>query len=301
MNATITRYTPSPENFQIDALQGAYIVEADGSVRVARTIGGNSSRSGRTSWPKLIERGWIPGFRVDQIPDPGHELLEGKGEFVVFPVSETGHSTYGAYAVRVTDYTVMHNAWQYFRNPEDAQHGIYSFVDQAKEKYGISDTVVRLARNATRQWPGSNPTGVTWQVREAQDLVEYHGAWAVEDQEGRMLVYCPDRAVVVSCPTGFQFPDSACTAFGLCNVSVEGDNGQSVEELFLHPDESAGWAETLHIKVRGGDDWELFPVEELLLRTGSPFPKWDDWPQWTPSPRSEPVVTSESEDDSEDY
>lgn len=300
MNATITRFVSAPEGFQIDALQGAYIVEA-GSVRVARTIGGNSSRSGRTSWPKLIEAGWVPGFRADQIPDPGCELLEGKGEFVVFPVGSTGDSDYQAFVVRVTDYTVMHNAWSYFRDSGDAMHGISSFINQAAEKYNIQPDVIRLARNATRSWPGSNPTGVTWQVQEAMDLVEYHGAWVVEDGEGRTLVYCPERSVVVSCPTGFQFPKSACTAFGLCNVCVEGNNDQSVEELLLHPNESAGWAETLHIKVRGGDDWELFPVEEVLLRTGSPFPKGDDWPQWTPRPRPEPVDTSELEDDSEDY
>ena len=277
----IIRFIQAPRNFRIDALQGAYMIIGSGvagadDVRVAQTRMTRVSQSGRTAWPTLIEKGWVPGFREDQLPRPSDELLEGRGEFVVFPVGTTGFEDHMAWVVKMTDYCQAWNAWHRFRNSD------MDVVSPEAELLGkgVEQEVIRLARNATRAWPGSDPNGARWTVQEAMDLVKYHGGWLVEDQHGRMLVYCPDRSVVVNCPGGFEFPQDACTAYGLCSTFVDGE-GQSISELLLHPDERQGWSETVHIRVcRGDGKWALFPVEELMLRTGSPFPDGDSWPKW---------------------
>lgn len=283
----IIRFMPAPKGFVIDALQGAFMVVGSGvsggdDVRVAQYRCAHISRSGRTITPRLLERGWIPGFRADQLPKPGDGLLDGRGEFVVFPVGSHGDSDHMAFVVQMTDYYQAWNAWYGWRrdvSPKDP-------TDYLLGK-GVPLDVIRLARNATRAWPGSDPKGTKWSVREAMDLVEYHGAWLVEEEgDGRTLVYCPDRAVVVNCPSGFEFPDGDCTAYGLCNIGPVQENGQMLTALFLQPDEEHGWAETLWIKVWRGDDWALFRVEELMLRTGSPIPDANSWPKWVEAVRT---------------
>ena len=281
----VTRYIQA-NGFEINALQGAYMIIGSGvsgadEVRVAKVIGGNRSESGRTIRPALIERGWVPGFRADQLPHPSDPLLEGKGEFIVFPVTGSGWSDHLAEIIQVTDYTLAWNSWYRFREDRDP-------VDptEALRANGLNDDVIRLARNVTRAWPGSGLGGAHWTFQEAIDLMTHHGAWVVEDQFDRMIMYCPERAVVINLPGGLEFPHDGCTAYGLCSTFVEGEGlseGMSISELFLHPTEEAGWTETLHIKVWRGSSWAIFPVEGLMLRTGSPFPGPGLWPTWTES------------------
>ena len=297
----ITRYTPA-RGFEINALQGAYMIVGSGvsgadDIRTAKILGGTKSQSGRTIRPALIERGWVPGFRADQLPRPSDPLLEGRGEFVIFPVTEAGWSDHLAEIVRVTDYTQAWNAWYRFREDRDPMD-----PTEALRAKGLNDDVIRLARNVTRAWPGSCPEGAHWTIQEAIDLMTHHNAWVVEDQFDRMIMYCPERAVVINLPGGLDYPHDGCTAYGLCSTFIDGEGageGMSISELFLHPTEDAGWAETLHIKVWRGSGWAIFPVEELMLHTGSPFPGPDSWPAWpgaqghAPTPAPVPVDREE--------
>lgn len=276
----IVRFYQAPKGFEINALQGAFIIEGAGvegglDVRTAEVRGGRASQSGRTIYPRLLEAGWVPGFREDQMPRPSDPLLEGKGRFVVFPVDGAGWKDDRAWVVELTQYTQAWNAWRYMRKGD-------VLIDPTSELLaaGIELDVIRLARNCTREWPGSNPEGAIWVVREAMDLVEYHNAWLVEEENGRTLVYCPDRAVVVNCPSGFEFPGGICTAYGLTTIEGVERDGMQLTELMLRPDEDQHWAETLWVKVWRGGDWALFPVEELMFRTGSPFPGPASWPKW---------------------
>ena len=265
------RFVAAPEGFEVNALQGAFVVK-DGFVYAAETFGGKTSRSGRTHTPKLIEEGWIPGFRADQVPNPGDTLLEGRGEFVVFPVCNTGFDGNGV-IIDKFKYTTAYNAWHYFRDTKDAKHGIYAFIEDAARKYEINEHTLRLARNATRQWPGSNPAGCTWTAREVLDLVEYHGATVVRDKtmgETHHIVYCESRAVIAMVN---EFDsNSPVTVWGVCNPREAGDPELMLLEKYgEHPDLRP------YLKVWTWDEetnthgWEFEPVEDWLMTHGTPY------------------------------
>lgn len=302
------RFVVAPVDFVISSTQGAFVVR-DGFVYGAETFGGKTSRSGSTLTPKLIEQEWMPGFRADQLPKPGHDLLAGRGQFVVFPVCNTGFDGNGT-VVYKDKYTAACNAWTYFRDVNDAMHGIYEFVEEAARKYGIDEYTLRLARNATRKWPGANPAGCTWTKREVLDLVEFHGATITKDEsmksEPRFLVYCEARAVVSMVEYGFDDSNSPVTVWGVCNQSNAGYPELILTDMADHTDVRP-YLKVWTLKEDTQElDWEYEPVEYWLLRHGTPYqPGLVEKSRKAYSHWAENVLPVEKyisvEDDDEDY
>lgn len=165
------------EGVEINALQGAFVVEGSGveaggaealTVRLAETRLVRSSRTGLTSWPALVEEGWVPGFRADQIPNPAE--LRGLTRFVVFPADSTGHSDWKAEPVEVEAWAEAVAAWESWRGQEGPLPA-------------STEGVWRLARNHTRR------TGGWWTAQEVRDLLRHAGDAVMEDHGDEGLLF----------------------------------------------------------------------------------------------------------------
>ena len=167
------------EGIEINALQGAFIVEGSGvecrgvevlTARVAEVRMVRSSRTGRTSCPALIEAGWVPGFRADQIPAP--KALQGLDRFVVFPVDSTGHSDWKAEVVETSAWTEAVAAWEAWRQQEgpltSSEEGVW-----------------RFARNHTRRHRHSG----WWTAREVADLLRHAEDAVLEDHGDEGMIF----------------------------------------------------------------------------------------------------------------
>lgn len=169
---------------EINALQGVFVIEGAGveangvealAVRTAEVRLVRSSRTGRTSWPALIEKGWVPGFRADQVPAPA--ALKGLSRFVVFPVGSTGHSDWKAEVIETSAWTEAVQAWKAWRNQEGPLPA-------------STEGVWRLARNFTRR------TGGRWTAQEVKDLLRHAGDAVMEDHGDEGIVFWSESRCV---------------------------------------------------------------------------------------------------------
>ena len=167
---------------EISSLQGVFIIEGAGveagrveaggvealGVRLAEVRLCKSSRTGRTSWPALVEEGWVPGFRADQVPSPA--ALRGLDRFVVFPVSSTGNSDWQAEVVDVAEWTEAVAAWEAWRQQEGSLPA-------------STEGAWRLARNHTRRETG------WWTAQEVMDLLRYADDAVIEDHGDEGMIF----------------------------------------------------------------------------------------------------------------
>lgn len=162
---------------EVNALQGVFVIEGAGvecrgnealTVRLAETRLVRTSRTGRTSWPALVEAGWVPGFRADQVPAP--KSLRGLSRFVIFPVGSTGHSDWMAEVVSVEDWTEAVKAWEAWRQQEGPLPA-------------STDGVWRIARNHTRTRCG------WWTTQEVADLLRHSDDAVMEDHGDEGVIF----------------------------------------------------------------------------------------------------------------
>ena len=202
--------------FEINALQGVFIVTGSGveaggaealEVRVAEVRLCKPSRTGLTSWPALIEEGWLPGFRADQIPAPAE--LQGLDRFVVFPVGSTGHSDWQAEAVEVAEWAEAVQAWEAWRQQEGPLPS-------------SAEGVWRMARNHTRT------RGGWWTAQEVKDFLRYVEDAVLEDHGDEILFWSRSRSVCGRASSRILDPQSGDVAE---TWPFEKDQGEAREWL----------------------------------------------------------------------
>lgn len=189
------------DRVEVNALQGVFIIEGAGveangvealAVRTAEVRLVRSSRTGRTSWPSLVEFGWVPGFRADQVPAP--KALRGLSQFVVFPAGSTGHSDWQAEVIQVSAWTEAVTAWSAWRNQEGPLPS-------------AAEGAWRLARNHTRRETG------WWTAQEVSDLLRHAPDAVLEDHGDEGLIFwSQSRCVVGWAPSGVLDPSSGDVA-----------------------------------------------------------------------------------------
>ena len=251
------------EGVEVNALQGAFIVEGAGveaggvealEVRVAETRLSKASRTGLTSWPALIEFGWVPGFRADQIPSPA--ALRGLDRFVVFPVGSDGHSDWQAEVIQVSEWAEAVAAWAAWR-------------DQEGPLPASTEGAWRLARNHTRT------RGGWWTAQEVTDLLRYADDAVMEDHgdEG-MIFWSQSRCVVGWAPSTVLDPESGDVA----NVWTL---GLQLGEEFSHDGLVVGCLQVIDSRIY----WKVvdetgvglyIDAHDYFIRNGSPRPPFSD-------------------------
>ena len=253
------------EGVEVNALQGVFIVEGAGvegagvealEVRVAEVRLVRSSRTGLTSWPALIEFGWLPGFRADQIPNPA--ALRGLDRFVVFPVSSNGHSDWKAEVIETSEWAKAVQAWESWRAQEVALPA-------------SSEGAWRLARNHTRRETG------WWTAQEVSDLLRHNEDAVLEDHGDEGLLFWSSSRRVVGWASSNIFNAGSGEVAEVWPLGL-----RSLPESFRYSERLAVEClqiidDKLHWKFVNEEGFGIYVnCHDYFVWNGSPRPPFDD-------------------------